>query len=81
MYLGAHVEEESGTVYIFQEWIPGGSVAQLLKRFGPFQVGVVRTYTRQILFGLEYLHANGIVHRDIKGLLIIAKCYLLIYVL
>lgn len=74
MYLGAHVEEETGMVYIFQEWIPGGSVAQLLKRFGPFQIGVVRTYTRQILFGLEYLHSNGIVHRDIKGIELSIRC-------
>mmetsp|Transcript_19328 Transcript_19328/g.32503 ORF Transcript_19328/g.32503 Transcript_19328/m.32503 type:complete len:887 (+) Transcript_19328:176-2836(+) len=66
-YLGASVDEEKGFVNIFQEWVPGGSIAHLLKRFGPFRVGVVRTYTRQILEGLDYLHHNGIVHRDIKG--------------
>jgi len=48
-------------------YVPGGSIRSLLQRFGPLSEPIVRTYTRQILMGLEYLHAHSIVHRDIKG--------------
>jgi mitogen-activated protein kinase kinase kinase ANP1 len=48
-------------------YVPGGSIRSLLQRFGPLSEPIVRTYTRQILMGLEYLHLHNIVHRDIKG--------------
>ncbi|CAM9562804.1 unnamed protein product [Chrysoparadoxa australica] len=66
-YLGVELQEEEGRLCIFQEWAPGGSVASLLARFGPFKEDMIRRYTRQILEGLMYLHSNNVVHRDIKG--------------
>jgi len=63
-YLGTERTDDS--MYIFLEYVHGGSIAGLLAKFGPFQEAVVRVYTRQILRGLEYLHARGIMHRDIK---------------
>src|SRR5271163_2823709 len=52
---------------IFLEYVPGGSVVQLLTQYGPFEEPLVRNFVRQILAGLIYLHGRDIIHRDIKG--------------
>lgn len=54
-------------VFIFLEYVPGGSLRGMLKQFGKFAESVIRRYTRQILLGVDYLHARGFIHRDIKG--------------
>jgi serine/threonine protein kinase len=51
---------------IFLEYASEGSVATALHRFGPLSEFVVRKYTTQLLQGLAYLHARGVIHRDIK---------------
>lgn len=64
-YRGSEVK--GSKLYIFQEWIPGGSVTGLLHKFGPFSTAVVRVYLKQVLLGLAFLHSQKILHRDIKG--------------
>ncbi|XP_068636823.1 mitogen-activated protein kinase kinase kinase NPK1-like [Aristolochia californica] len=64
-YLGTAREDE--TLNILLEFVPGGSISSLLGKFGSFPEAVIRMYTKQLLQGLEYLHCNGIIHRDIKG--------------
>ncbi|KAL7209975.1 hypothetical protein ACSBR1_031529 [Camellia fascicularis] len=64
-YLGITREEDS--LNILLEIVLGGSISSLLGKFGSFPESVIRMYTKQLLLGLEYLHRNGIMHRDIKG--------------
>ncbi|CAG8620443.1 5054_t:CDS:2, partial [Dentiscutata heterogama] len=64
-YLGSQYEE--GTFNIFLEYVPGGSVATMLNNYGPLEEPLIRSFVRQILQGLNYLHEKDIIHRDIKG--------------
>ncbi|KAK1274984.1 Mitogen-activated protein kinase kinase kinase NPK1 [Acorus gramineus] len=52
---------------LFMEHMAGGSLSDIVRRFGGLPTeAVIRSYTRDILRGLEYLHRNRIAHCDIK---------------
>ena len=45
-------------------------MAQYVKLRGNLTETEVQKYSAQILSGLDYLHNNNIIHRDIKGLIL-----------
>jgi serine/threonine protein kinase len=53
-------------LYIVLEYVENGSLAQTLKKFGSFSETLTAVYISQVLRGLEYLHNQGVIHRDIK---------------
>jgi len=59
--------QEEAHINVFVEWMPGGSIASLLEKHGAFTEAVSLRYIHQVLLGLDYLHSNGILHRDLKG--------------
>ncbi|CAL0309091.1 unnamed protein product [Lupinus luteus] len=68
-YQGFDVTFENGACYynLFMEYAPRGTIADMVRHDKVVEEAPVRSYTRQILQGLNYLHANGIVHCDVKG--------------
>jgi serine/threonine protein kinase len=52
--------------YLLMQYVPGGSLSDLLKRVGPFDWRCAARYVADVGDGLLQVHARGIVHRDIK---------------
>ncbi len=55
-----------GRFLIAMEYVEGETVAQRLRREGPFPVAMAINILRGIADGLDRAHALGIIHRDIK---------------
>ncbi|EJD04261.1 uncharacterized protein FOMMEDRAFT_28004 [Fomitiporia mediterranea MF3/22] len=63
-YYGIEVHRDK--VYIFEEYCEGGSLAANLEVGRIADENILQIYTMQMLEGLQYLHSQNIVHRDIK---------------
>ncbi|KAK4704398.1 mitogen-activated protein kinase kinase kinase, partial [Phenoliferia sp. Uapishka_3] len=63
-YYGIEVHRDK--VYIFEEYCAGGSLANLLEHGRIEDEILIQIYAAQMLDGLEYLHGENVVHRDIK---------------
>ncbi|BGP24123.1 Protein kinase of the Mitotic Exit Network [Rhodotorula toruloides] len=62
----------STSLYIVLEYCENGSLSAIIKKFGRIPESLVGLYTLQVLQGLQYLHDQGVIHRDIKGSNILA---------
>ncbi|KAI3810059.1 hypothetical protein L1987_19666 [Smallanthus sonchifolius] len=68
-YIGFDVEyvDHVPMYNLLMEYAPGGSISDVMKKQGgSLDEYLIRSYTRQILLGLDYLHSSNLVHCDIK---------------
>ncbi|CAA7021152.1 unnamed protein product [Microthlaspi erraticum] len=69
-YIGSGLTTENDTLMynLLMEYVSGGSIHDMIKNSGgKLPEPAIRSYTRQILKGLTYLHDRGIVHCDVKS--------------
>src|ERR1700745_1260094 len=58
--------EDNGTLFLAMEYIEGSTLEALLRSQRTIATGQTINIVRQICSGLDFAHAKGIVHRDIK---------------
>ncbi|XP_075115345.1 protein kinase C delta type-like [Leptodactylus fuscus] len=52
--------------YYIMEYLSGGSLEELLRRCGSLNIETTRFYTAEMVCGLQFLHGQNIIHRDMK---------------
>ena len=59
-------QTEDGDHYIAMEYVPGGTLAQRIKREGPLDPREAAGLASRVADALAVAHGHGIIHRDIK---------------
>ena len=58
--------EDGNVHYLVTEYVPGTDLRKLVRQGGPLGIAAAASIISQVAEGLEYAHAQGIVHRDVS---------------
>ena len=60
------INQDGNLHYIVMDYVEGANLLDIVKKFGPLDIGRAVSYVLQVARGLDHAFRNGIVHRDIK---------------
>jgi serine/threonine protein kinase len=58
--------QDGSVYYLVAEFVPGMNLHRLVRENGPLSMSAAASIIMQVAEGLEYAHAKGIIHRDVK---------------
>jgi hypothetical protein len=58
--------EQDGLPYIVMPYMSGGTLSEYVTQYGPLALQDVQWYLEQIASALDYAHAHGCIHCDVK---------------
>lgn len=62
----AGCDQQTGWFYLILPFMEGGSLSRALRQFGRPPLGQIATLLEQVADALDFAHAQGFVHRDVK---------------
>ena len=65
-YHELYIDTTGGKVYLVMEYFNGSNLTSIVSQAGGLPESALRDITQQLLAVVSYLHAHGVVHRDIK---------------
>lgn len=66
MTIYIYIYTQGTKLWIVMEYLGGGSALDML-RAGPLDEMYIATILREVVRGLDYLHSQNKLHRDVKG--------------
>jgi serine/threonine protein kinase len=60
------IDQDGNLHFIVMEYVDGSNLLEIVKKFGPMNIGRAVAYCFQVALGLDYAFRAGIIHRDVK---------------